>query len=130
MRSALEGSGLEVCAECADAAAAVATALRERPEVCLIDARLPGGGIEAVRTITSEVPETQVVVLAESPDRELFLDAMESGAIGFLLADMNPDRLAFALRDVVAGKAAVPRSLVMPILEGLSESAERTLARR
>jgi len=116
VRSALHGSGVEVCAECADAAAAIATAQREQPDVCLIDLGLPGGGIEAAEAITATVPRTRVVVVAESQDVDVFLHSVHAGATGFLLADMNPARLAYALRDVVEGKAAVPRALVLPVV--------------
>jgi DNA-binding NarL/FixJ family response regulator len=130
VRSALQGSGVEVCAECADAGAAIATAKRVQPDVCLIDLGLPGGGIEAAEAITSAVPHARVVVLAESQDVEVFLHSVHAGATGFLMADMDPTRLGHALRDVVEGKAAVPRALVMPVVTelaaaGLEASAER-----
>lgn len=120
VRSALAGSGVEVCAECADAGAAIVTAKRDRPDVCLIDIGLPGGGIEAAEAITAAVPNARVVVLAESEDVEVFLHSVHAGATGFLMADMDPTRLGHALRDVVEGKAAVPRALVMPVVAELA----------
>jgi DNA-binding NarL/FixJ family response regulator len=120
VKSALLGTGVEVCAECADAGAAIATAKREHPDVCLIDLGLPGGGIEAAEAIREGVPHTRVVVFAESQDVDVFLHSVHAGATGFLMADMNPTRLAHALRDVVEGKVAVPRSLVTPVVEELA----------
>ena len=120
VRSALRGTGVEVCAECADAGAAIVTAKREEPDVCLIDLGLPGGGIEAAEAIREALPHTRVVVLAESQDVDVFLHSVHAGATGFLMADMNPTRLAHALRDVVEGKAAVPRALVTPVVEELA----------
>src|SRR5262249_3118742 len=117
VRSALLDSGVEICAECADAGAAITSAVRLEPDVCLIDLGLPGGGIEAGGTLGETVPHRGVVVLAESQDVDVFLHSVHAGATGFLIADMDPTRLAPALRDVVEGKAAVPRSLVMPVLE-------------
>ena len=105
-----------MCAECADAGAAIATAQREQPDVCLIDLGLQGGGIEAAEAITATVPRTRVVVVAEAQDVDVFLHSVHAGATGFLLADINPARLAYALRDVVEGKSAVPRALVMPVV--------------
>jgi DNA-binding NarL/FixJ family response regulator len=125
VRNALEGSGVEVCAECADAGAAIVTAKREQPDVCLIDLGLPGGGLEAAEAITECVPHARVVVLAESQDVDVFLHSVHAGATGFLLADMDPTRLAHALRDVVEGKAAVPRSLVMPVVEEFAAAGWR-----
>jgi DNA-binding NarL/FixJ family response regulator len=118
--SALRGSGVEVLFECNDAGAAIATAIHEHPDVCLIDLGLPGGGIEAAETITGALPQTRVVVLAESQDVDVFLHSVHAGATGFLMADIDPTRLAPALRDVVEGKAAVPRSLVMPVVAELA----------
>jgi DNA-binding NarL/FixJ family response regulator len=120
VRSALQGSGVEVCAECADAGAAIVTAKRDQPDVCLIDLGLPGGGIEAAEEITASIPQTRVVILAESQDIDVFLHSVHAGATGFLLADMDPTRLSHALRDVVEGKAAVPRALVMPVVAGFT----------
>jgi len=116
VHSALRDTGVEICVECMNARAAITTAIREQPDVCLIDLGLPGGGIEAAETITDCVPNTRVVVLAESQDVDVFLHSVDAGATGYLMADMNPNRLAHALRDVVEGKAAVPRSLVMPVV--------------
>src|SRR5919202_6640077 len=66
VRLTLERDGFIVSAEEATRAAAVAAALRDRPELCLIDVDLPGGGIEAAATIRAELPETHVVMLTAS----------------------------------------------------------------
>jgi two-component system nitrate/nitrite response regulator NarL len=128
VHSALRDSGVEICAECADAGAAITTAIRERPDVCLIDLGLPGGGIEAAETITDCVPHARVVVVAESQDVDVFLHSVHAGATGYLMADMNPSRLAHALRDVVEGKAVVPRSLVMPVVAEVAASGRESPA--
>jgi DNA-binding NarL/FixJ family response regulator len=66
VRAALEGEGFQICAECADAAGAVMAAERYRPDLCLLDVGMPGGGIDAAARITARVPETAVVMLTVS----------------------------------------------------------------
>jgi DNA-binding NarL/FixJ family response regulator len=114
---ALTEHGVDVCAEVADAPAAVAAALRERPDVCLLDIDMPGNGIVAARQISEALPETAVVMLTVSDDERDLLAAIRSGAVGYLLKDGDPDRLAFALRGAVSGEAALPRRLMARLLE-------------
>jgi len=125
VRIALERRGLYVCAEAADAETAVAAAFREHPDVCLLDLRIPGGGIAATAAITAKLPDTAVVVLADEPgDGDLF-DALRAGAAGFLLKDTNPSRLADVLRGVLRGEAALPRRLVSRLMEEFRERGSR-----
>lgn len=85
----------------ADAAAAIDAALRERPDVCLLDIRMPGDGIHAAEAIARELPETAVVMLTVSrTDSDLFR-ALRAGASGYLLKDVDPARLPLALRGVL-----------------------------
>jgi DNA-binding NarL/FixJ family response regulator len=116
-RSALEQGGFVVCAEAADADEAVATALDERPDVCLLDIRMPGSGIRAAEAIAAQLPECAIVMLTVSrSDVDLF-DALRAGAVGYLLKDIDPERLPLALRGVLDGEAALPRHLVALLVE-------------
>lgn len=124
-RLALEGKGFVVCAEVADGPSAVEAAIRERPDVCLLDVVMPGGGIEAAARISEELPDTAVVMLSVSEDEEHLFDAIRAGASGYLLKDMDPDRLAAALEGVLAGEAAFPRRLVTRVVEEFSERQRR-----
>lgn len=124
-RLALEEAGFEVCAEVADGPAAVEAARRERPDVCLLDVVMPGGGIEAAAAISAEVPEAAIVMLTVSEDEEHLFDAIRAGASGYLLKDMDPDRLAAALDGVLSGEAAFPRRLVTRVVEEFSERQRR-----
>lgn len=117
VRNVLERHGFEVCGEAADAASAVATALDARPDICLVEVDLPGGGLAAAAELCSRRPETAVVMLAASSDESGLFAALRLGAVGYLLKDMNPDRLASALRGVLDGEAAVPRTLVARLIE-------------
>lgn len=124
-RLALEDAGFVVCAEVADGPSAVEAALRERPDVCLLDVVMPGGGIEAAASIAQELPETAVVMLSVSEDENHLFDAIRAGASGYLLKDMDPDRLAAALDGVLAGEAAFPRRLMKRVVEEFSERQRR-----
>jgi DNA-binding NarL/FixJ family response regulator len=119
IRMALDRHGFTVCAEVTNADDAVAAAIRERPDVCLIDASLPGGGITAAEEISTRAPDAAIVMLSGSAgDDELFA-CVRAGARGYLSKDMDPGRLPFALRGVLSGEAAVPRPLVARMLEEL-----------
>lgn len=125
VREALTERGVDVCAEATDAPGAVLAAVRERPDVCLLDIDMPGNGIVAAQEISERVPETAVVMLTVSDDERDLLAAVRSGAVGYLLKDSDPDRLAFALRGVVSGEAALPRRLVARVLDHVRASETR-----
>ena len=114
---ALDGKGFVICAEAADASTAVAEALHHSPDVCLLDIHMPGSGVEAAAAISSKLPETSVIMLTVSRNDEDLFDALRAGASGYLLKDMNPDRLPDAIRGVLNGEAAMPRSLVAHLIE-------------
>jgi DNA-binding NarL/FixJ family response regulator len=117
VREALESDPrFEVCAIVADAAAAVDAAIRERPDLCVLDIKMPGNGIAAVWEITARLPETKVVMLTVSRDDDHLFAALRAGASGYLLKDTDPARLPHALADVLAGETAIPRSLVVRLL--------------
>jgi DNA-binding NarL/FixJ family response regulator len=117
VRRALEEHGFEVCAEVANAADSVAAAERERPDLCLLDVHMPGNGIAAAARIAARIPETAIVMLTVSDSDEDLFGALRAGVQGYLLKDMDPARLAFALEDVLAGEAALPRALVARVLD-------------
>ena len=129
VRSALEEGGFAVVAEAARADTAVDCALRERPDVCVLDIGMPGSGITAAARIAQDLPQTAVVMLTVSrDDRDLFA-SLRAGALGYLLKDMDPGRLAAALRGVLSGEAALPRTLVARLVEEF-RAAERRPSRR
>jgi DNA-binding NarL/FixJ family response regulator len=127
-RMALEEAGFVVCAEAHDGPSAVEAARRERPDVCLIDVLMPGGGIEAAAQIAAELPNTAIVMLTVSDDEDHLFDAIRAGATGYLLKDMNPDRLPDALLGVLAGEAALPRRLMIRVIEEFSERRRRRVS--
>jgi DNA-binding NarL/FixJ family response regulator len=130
VRLALEQDGFLICAEEATAKGAVAAALRDPPDLCLLDADMPGGGIGAVETIRSRLPGTHVVILSESEDEENLFAALEAGASGFLPKSIDPSGLGPALRDVLAGRGALPRAFTASLIEELRRRPGFALVRR
>jgi two-component system nitrate/nitrite response regulator NarL len=127
VRSILEGANFEVVAEASDATGAVAAAVREKPDVCLLDIHMPGNGISAAMRITTEAPDAAVVMLTVSRNDEDLFDALRAGAVGYLLKDTDPDRLGPALEGVLAGEAALPRTLVARLVGEFQARTRRRL---
>jgi DNA-binding NarL/FixJ family response regulator len=114
---ALERGGLEVCAEAANASDAVEAALRERPDVCLLDVHMPGGGTAAASMINCHLPGTIVLMLTVSHEGEDLFESLRQGARGYLLKEMDPSKLPVAVRAALQGEIALPRSLAGPLVE-------------
>jgi DNA-binding NarL/FixJ family response regulator len=117
VRAALEGGGLTVVAEVGNAEDAVEGAAEHRPDVCLLDVRMPGGGIWAAKEISEQVEETIVVMLTVSSAQEELFEALRAGASGYLLKDMDPKRLPSLLRAAVVGEAPLPPTLVARLVD-------------
>jgi DNA-binding NarL/FixJ family response regulator len=116
VRMALMCGGFTVVAEAADCDGAVSAVLRERPDVCLLDVCMPGGGIAAASKVAEISPSTSVVMLTVSNSTDDVLAALRAGAVGYLPKDTSPDRLPAALCGVLKGEAALPRALVGVVL--------------
>jgi DNA-binding NarL/FixJ family response regulator len=116
VRMALMRGGFDVVGEAADCDGAVGAVLRERPDVCLLDVNMPGGGIAAASQVADMAPSTSVVMLTVSNSTDDVLAALRAGAVGYLPKDTSPDRLPAALCGVLKGEAALPRALVGVVL--------------
>jgi DNA-binding NarL/FixJ family response regulator len=126
VRDKLEGDArFELCGEVDNAAAAIDAATRRRPAVCLLDVHMPGGGIEAAWEIKARMPRTIVVMLASSASDDDLFASLRAGASGYLLKDMNLERLPAAVADAVAGRAAIPRSLVSRVVAEFRDDGPR-----
>ncbi len=129
VRSALERTGeFHVCAEAADAAAAVEGARRTRPDVCLLDINMPGNGIAAAARITGALPETSVVMLTVSRQDDDLFDALRAGASGYLLKGLDEAAIGEALQRVLAGEAMLPGSLVARLVDEFRDRESRRVA--
>lgn len=111
--------GIEVVAEASDGESAVREAVLSRPDVVLLDLRMPGvDGIEAARRITADVPDAGILMLTMVDDDLLVADAIRAGARGYLLKGADPDEIERAVRAVAAGGAIFSPQVVGSVLGG------------
>jgi DNA-binding NarL/FixJ family response regulator len=109
---AIEGDDLCVVAQVATAEDALDVAIRERPDLLLVDIDLPGmSGLDLVRVLAPRLPETTIVMLTVSGAIDDVLAAVHAGASGYLTKDMSPDALHRAVRSAIAGDLAMPRRM-------------------
>ena len=119
---------IEVVAEAEDGIEAIEQVATHRPDVVLMDVRMPRlDGVAATRRILAEYPETRVLVLTTFDEDAIVYDAFRAGASGFLLKMVPPTRLADAIRTVATGEEllapSVTRRLIETFLSGPSAAA-------
>lgn len=118
MREALAREGVAVVAEAASADAAARAVQACRPELCLVDALLPGA-IAAVQQSVAASPRTRVVVMLESSADPLLVEALHAGAAGCLLKSTGAEALGRAARATLDGEAPLPRSAARRVIDEL-----------
>lgn len=97
---------MQVVAEAGTVADAVAECLRTKPDVVLVDIRLPDGtGFDACRRILEHLPETRIVILTSYSNDNYVYESVTSGAHGYLMKEIDPRGLVQALQDVAAGRS-------------------------
>ena len=125
---------LQLVAEPADAETALAALPADRPDVVLADINLPGmNGIECVRRLKEQLPQTQFMMLTVYEDAEKIFSALEAGATGYLLKRTTEPELLAAIADLQSGgspmTSAIARKVVQsfqkrPVKGGASEAAQ------
>ena len=113
---------MEVVGAASDGAEAVTLALAQRPDVTLMDLSMPVmDGIEAITRVRAQDPEARIVVLTSFSDRERILDALDAGAIGYLLKDAEPEELIRGVRAAAAGDAPLAPKAASAVLTARTE---------
>ena len=116
----------QVIAEAGTADEAVEKARVHKPDVIVMDIRLPGrNGIEATREVMRLLPDTKVIMLTSYADDELLMDAIEAGAAGYVLKQIGSDSLLKALETVARGESLLDPTLMNKVFARLREAARR-----
>jgi two-component system nitrate/nitrite response regulator NarL len=130
LRELLERRSIAVIDAVGDSELGRRLALEQVPDVVLLDLRMPGkGGLEILRDLRLADPALRVAILTTSADEQDVIGAIQGGARGYLLKDMEPDELIAALDQIVAGGTAVARELT-GVLAKAVQGEVRTAAAR
>jgi two-component system, NarL family, response regulator LiaR len=117
---------IAVVGEAADGQAAVAEALRLRPDVVLMDLAMPDlDGIEAIRRITAAWSGARILVLTSFATDDKVFPAIKAGARGYLLKDSSPEELIRAIRQVHRGESSLHPSIARKVLQELTQTSDR-----
>ncbi len=117
-------TGLSVVAQAASGNEAVDLARRHRPDVVVMDIRMPdGSGIDACRAITEELAETSVIMLTSHGDSDALFDAIDAGASGYVLKRVGSGELVDAVRAVAAGGSLLDPAVTRRVLDRLRNTS-------
>ena len=118
---------LQVVGEAGDAAQAVSQVEKLKPDVVLMDIRLPGeSGIDATRQIVSRFPETKVVMLTSFADDDLVVRAVAAGAVGYVLKKVGNEELLRAISAAAHGEALLDPATTARLLSRVREAERRS----
>jgi DNA-binding NarL/FixJ family response regulator len=110
--------GMRVVGEAGSVAQAIEVALREKPDVVVMDVRLPdGSGVEACREIRAEIPETRMIMLTSYADEEAVMASILAGASAYLLKQTRGQQLAEAVEAVARGESLLDPQVTLRVLE-------------
>jgi DNA-binding NarL/FixJ family response regulator len=125
--------GFEIVAEATDGIQALALFRQHRPDITLMDLRMPGpgsapggpdtGGVESIKAIRKEFPDARIIVLTTFDGDEDIFRAIQAGARGYLLKGMDADELIDAIQTVHRGKSRIPAAVAERLAERLSGNA-------
>src|ERR1700730_6331700 len=123
-RLILGSAGIDVVAEAADGREAVAATLKHRPDVVLMDIRMPEmDGLEATRRILASQTDVRIIILTTFDLDQYVYAALSAGASGFLLKDVSPEHLIAAIRLVRCGDALLAPSITRRLVERFAPRA-------
>ena len=114
---------LDVVADVGTAEEGVAMALAHHPDIVLLDIRLPGkSGIEACEQITSQLPDTKVIILTSYAEDENLFAAIRAGAVGYVLKQVGSDDLIRAIEAAARGEASLDTALTQRVFDQVRDS--------
>lgn len=118
-------SDLEVVAEAADGIEARETVIRERPDLAILDVKMPGlTGLQVTREIKAHVPETNVLILSMHDDERYLFEALKAGASGYVLKSQADTDLLEAIRSVERGEPFLSPGTQQNLIRDLLERGE------
>lgn len=118
-----DAPAIKVIGEAATAAQAVALAHQLQPDVILMDVLMPGGGVAATRAICQAKPQIKVLMLTVSEDNENLFGAIEAGANGYLLKEIEPEELIHAIHQAAVGQAPLSPAVAVKVLQRMRQPA-------
>lgn len=136
VRAGLEGMisrqpDMEVVGEAADGREAIELVHRLKPDVILMDLRMPGmDGVSAIEEITARQPETRILVLTTYDSDADILRAIEAGATGYMLKDAPREELHEAVRATAQGKALLAPAVASKLMQHIRQPRRETLSSR
>lgn len=122
---------IEIVAEAANGQDAVNLARRERPDVVLMDLRMPVlDGVGAIKALAAAAPEVHILVLTTFDTDDLIVSAVEAGAIGYLLKDTEPSALRDAVREAARGETVLSAPVASRLVQQLRQPTAAALTPR
>lgn len=120
-----EKYGIDVIGEASDGMEAIEKSRSLDPDVILLDLAMPGmGGLEAIPLIKKDNPEARILILTSFAEDEQVLEAIRSGALGYLIKDASPDELVSTVHNVYLNRMSLPPELARSMMLG-SRKPER-----
>jgi len=112
-----EKYGIDVVGEAADGKDAIEKARQLQPEVILLDLAMPGmGGLEAIPAIRQDNPQVRILVLTSYAEDDQVIEAISSGALGYLRKDASPDELVSTIHNVYLNRMSLPQDVARKVL--------------
>jgi DNA-binding NarL/FixJ family response regulator len=122
---------IRIVGEAGDGASAIELALRRKPDVVIMDVRMPGmDGLEATRSLTDQAPNAKVLIFTAYSERSLLGRAFDSGANGYILKEAPHQTLVKAIEKVAAGEGYVDPALMPAFLAGKDQADMLTARER
>jgi len=117
---------IEVVGEAQNGQEAVAKTQKAKPDVVLMDLVMPGmDGVEAIRCITSSLPDVRILVLTSFASDDKVFAALRAGALGYLLKDSGPEELVAAIKQVHSGQSSLHPAIARKLLQELTHTSNR-----